>query len=223
MTETAGASTRDTNTRHTKGRILDAGERLFAEHGFAGASARDITAEAGTSLQAINYHFGSKEKLFRAVVRRIIEPINEAQLLRLDRLETEKNSAGEVPLVAELIDTYAAPLTELLERDEARGQVVLRLLARVLAEAGGNSEQLALDEIEETEARYLRAFARVLPRLSAAELWWRFQATRVVIVSHCILYASSQLPETQVDFRAWMLAYLTAAMGAEGVSAAAQH
>ena len=215
MKETAG-------TRDTKERLLDAGEKLFAAHGFAGASARDITAEAGTSLQAINYHFGSKEGLFRAVVRQIIEPINEAQLLRLDSLETEKGDAGEVPSAKELIDTYAVPLTELLERDEARGRIVLRLLARVLAEAGGSSEQLALDEIEETEARYLRAFARVLPRLSREELWWRFQATRVVIVSHCILYVSGQLPETKADFRAWMLAYLTAAMCAEGAVAAAQ-
>ena len=208
MIKAAGATTRD-----TKGQLLDAGELLFAEHGFAGASARDITAEAGTSLQAINYHFGSKEGLFRAVVRRIIEPINEAQQLQLGSLEAEKGDAG-TSSVSELIAVYAAPLTELLERDKARGQTVLRLLARVLAETGSSSEGTVLGEIEKTEARYLRAFARVLPRLSAAELWWRFQATRIVIVSHCILYAGDGVPETKAD--AWLLAYLTAAMCAEG-------
>ena len=210
----------DTGTRPTKKRLLDAGERLFAEHGFAGASAREITAEAGTSLQAINYHFGSKEGLFRAVVRRMIEPINEAQLLRLGSLETVKGEAGAVPSAKELIDAYAAPLTELLGRDGARGQVVLRLLARLLAEAGGGLE--GTDEVEETEARYLQAFARVLPHLSRAELWWRFQATRVVVVAHCILFAGGQTPGTEEDFRTWMLTYLTAAMGAEDAGAATQ-
>lgn len=207
-TETAGA-------RDTRERILDAGEALFAEHGFAGASVRAVTAAAGTNLNAINYHFGSKEGLFRAVVRRIMGPINKEQLRLLTDLEAEKGEAGGGPSAEELIDAYASPLVGLLERDEERGRVVSRLVARVLADASGGFDRAALDEVEESEERYLRAFARALPRLSAEELWWRFQATRVVIAFHWVLSAGGRPPEAEGDdFRAWMLAYLAAAMRA---------
>ena len=41
--------------------LLLAAERLFAEHGLAGVSLRQISIEAGSSNNsAIRYHFGSK-------------------------------------------------------------------------------------------------------------------------------------------------------------------
>ena len=54
----------------TKSRILDAAERLFLEHGFEATSLRQLTAAAGVNLAAVNYHFGSKEELFQAVLTR---------------------------------------------------------------------------------------------------------------------------------------------------------
>ncbi len=47
--------------------ILEAAERLFAEHGFDGTSVRDIAAEAGVNLAMISYYFGSKEGLLGAL------------------------------------------------------------------------------------------------------------------------------------------------------------
>ena len=41
-------------TSDTKERILDAAERLFADHGFPATSMRDITQEAGVNLAAVN-------------------------------------------------------------------------------------------------------------------------------------------------------------------------
>ena len=54
----------------TKARILDAAEALFMEHGFEATSCARITAAAGVNLAAVNYHFGSKEELFQAVLTR---------------------------------------------------------------------------------------------------------------------------------------------------------
>ena len=50
-------------SKDTKERILDAAERLFAAHGFAGTSLRAVTKEAGVNLAAVHYHFGTKEDL----------------------------------------------------------------------------------------------------------------------------------------------------------------
>ena len=51
----------------TKSLILEATERLVAEHGFESVRLRDITTGAGVNVAAVNYHFGSKDKLFEAV------------------------------------------------------------------------------------------------------------------------------------------------------------
>lgn len=215
-----------TETTDTRERILDAAEALFAEHGFAGTSVRSVTAAAGTNLNAINYHFGSKEGLFRAVVGRIIRPVNEEQLRLLEGLEAEGGEAGGAPSVEELIAAYVSPLVELLGRDEERGRAISRLVARVLADAGGVSQRAALAEVEESEGRYLRAFARALPHLPPEELWWRFRSTIVVIAFHRLAAFPTGRPppeappETGEDVRSWMVAFLTAALRAPSADAA---
>jgi AcrR family transcriptional regulator len=64
-------------------RILDSAETLFAQRGYYGVSLRDITADSGTSLNLVRYHFGSKDDLFRAVTARRVDAMNEALLQSL--------------------------------------------------------------------------------------------------------------------------------------------
>jgi len=53
--------------------ILDAALQLFADRGFAETSLRDISAASGVSHPLILHHFGSKEELYSAVKRRVVE------------------------------------------------------------------------------------------------------------------------------------------------------
>ena len=48
-------------------RLLQVALRLFAEHGFAKASTRQIALEAQVNIASIRYYFGDKEGLYRAV------------------------------------------------------------------------------------------------------------------------------------------------------------
>src|SRR3984885_3703235 len=57
----------------TRAAVLDAAERLFAEDGFASTSMRDISTASGISHPLIHHHFGSKEGLYAAVKRRLVE------------------------------------------------------------------------------------------------------------------------------------------------------
>ena len=57
----------------TRAAVLDAAERLFAEEGFAATSMRDISTASGISHPLIHHHFGSKEGLYAAVKRRLVE------------------------------------------------------------------------------------------------------------------------------------------------------
>ena len=69
-----------TTTPHTRDRLLDSAERLFAENGVDATSLRHITNDAEANLASVNYHFGSKEELFRQVFARRIGPINQERL-----------------------------------------------------------------------------------------------------------------------------------------------
>lgn len=53
--------------------VLDAALELFAEYGFADTSLREISRAARVSHPLILHHFGSKESLFEAVKRRVVE------------------------------------------------------------------------------------------------------------------------------------------------------
>jgi TetR/AcrR family transcriptional regulator len=57
----------------TRAAVLTAAERLFAEQGFANTSMRDISCASGVSHPLIHHHFGSKEELYAAVKRRLVE------------------------------------------------------------------------------------------------------------------------------------------------------
>jgi AcrR family transcriptional regulator len=57
----------------TKEKILDVAEGLFAEHGFNDTSLRTITSKANVNLASVNYHFGDKKTLVRAVLNRYLE------------------------------------------------------------------------------------------------------------------------------------------------------
>jgi AcrR family transcriptional regulator len=58
--------------------LLDAGLRLFSQHGYDAASVRAITTAAGANLGAITYHFGSKQAFYEAVVATALLPFAHA-------------------------------------------------------------------------------------------------------------------------------------------------
>ena len=94
----------------TRAALLDAAERLFSQNGIEGTSVRDITKEAGANLGAINYHFGTKDRLALEVFARRIEPVNRERIARLDALEAE---AGRKKLKLEqILDALIRPALE---------------------------------------------------------------------------------------------------------------
>lgn len=56
----------------TRERMLEAGLRLFAQHGFKGVTTRQLTAAAGVNVAAIAYHFGGKKQFYHAVMAQVV-------------------------------------------------------------------------------------------------------------------------------------------------------
>lgn len=57
----------------TKQKIINAAGELFATRGLEGTSIREIVKKADAALCSVNYHFESKEQLFVACVRYVIQ------------------------------------------------------------------------------------------------------------------------------------------------------
>ena len=75
-------------------RLLAAARAAFAQHGFDGASVRDITTAADVNLGAITYHFGSKDALYAQVLMSLVGPLGarvrwamHAKVPPLDRID----------------------------------------------------------------------------------------------------------------------------------------
>lgn len=62
------ANTRTRQKEATRAAILQAALQVFAEHGYAGSSTRDIAALAGAHHALIKYYFQNKETLWREAV-----------------------------------------------------------------------------------------------------------------------------------------------------------
>ena len=162
------------NTEHqmtdTRERLLDAAERLFAENGITETSLRTITTEAGANLASVNYHFGSKEALFREVIARRLGPINQERLRLLDACE---RAAGDAPPPLEaVIRAFVAPSLHLRHEPAHGGEHFMRLMGRVHAEPG-EWTRWALEQFKESFEHFAAAFGRVLPDLPKEELLWR--------------------------------------------------
>lgn len=62
----------DESADTTRQRIMEAASEVFAEHGFAHATVRDIVDRAGANIAAVNYHFGGKNELYAAVLHKLM-------------------------------------------------------------------------------------------------------------------------------------------------------
>ena len=65
------ARTRSEMVVETRGKLIAAGRRAFAERGYAEASMDDFTAAAGLTRGALYHHFGGKKGLLQAVIAEI--------------------------------------------------------------------------------------------------------------------------------------------------------
>jgi AcrR family transcriptional regulator len=161
--------TEKTTTATTKERILDAAEHLFAEQGFAQTSLRDITAEAGANLAAVNYHFQSKDALIAAMFARRIGPVNDERLAMLDRFE-QQAAGGPVPVEC-ILRAFIEPVFSLISTPE--GASAARLIGRIFVEPGDMFERMFTGQFAPTVARFMGAARRALPELPETELYWR--------------------------------------------------
>ena len=155
----------------TKERILDAAEKLFAEHGFEATSLRMITGAAGVNLAAVNYHFHSKDALIEAVFSRRIGPINQE---RLRLLEICENAAGEgSPQIEELFRAFVEPPLRMRRDPACHGADVGSIFGRLYSDPSESARRSFFGLMRPIMGPFISAFRRALPEMPLVELLWR--------------------------------------------------
>jgi AcrR family transcriptional regulator len=144
----------------TQTRILDAAERMIADHGIDGTSMRALTAIADVNLAAVNYHFGSKDGLVVAVLERRMAPVDAA---RRASLAAAQAGGGDLDRI---LAAWLAPLLAALREPDGRFAQVFH---RILVEPGG--WLAAVRQRQRTAAApWIAALTRLLPGHDADDL-----------------------------------------------------
>lgn len=105
----------DSEASPTRTRIINRAEALFAEHGIAGVSMRQIGRAAGQkNVAAVQYHFGTKEELIRAIFAVRMGPFDERRIEYLSELKRAKRDGD----LRSIVTAMVRPLIERLELGE---------------------------------------------------------------------------------------------------------
>ncbi|MGB3761052.1 MAG: TetR/AcrR family transcriptional regulator [Rivularia sp. (in: cyanobacteria)] len=108
--------------------ILQGAMQEFLTHGFAGTTMDKVTAAAGVSKTTVYSYFQDKEKLFIALIERLITSHGVA----LNQLNPEM--FGEEP--AEVLNNFASHLLNQFAKDVSQSPEFLDLIRLMIAESG---------------------------------------------------------------------------------------
>jgi AcrR family transcriptional regulator len=156
----------------TKSRILDAAELLFAEHAFKETSLRTITSKAGVNLASVNYHYGDKKTLVRAVLSRYLEEFMPALKAELEVLLTRDDFSME-----DVFRCVKTPLINLNDYRQKGATIFMSLIGRGYTDVQGHLRWFILTRYEDVLQLFTTAVCRANPSLDPETLFWRLHFT----------------------------------------------
>lgn len=170
--------------RDTASHILDVAEKHFALYGYAGTSLRGIIKEAEVNVAAVAYHFGNKEDLFTAVVRRFALPVVEEQLARLQFVmgEGQRSFQKPAPTLTDVLRAFYEPPIVMVKGLGEKGETLSLFLGRAQTEPDP-IYSLIDSQFSACRDEFIKAFRQLLPGLTEGDYQWRFEFMLALIVS----------------------------------------
>jgi len=162
----------------TKNKILDAAENLFANKGFNGTSLREITSLADVNLAAVNYHFGSKKELIKAVMSRYMNELSP----RLESSLSILCQQQETPDLIEVFSAFIEPLLSLNEFKDNGTSNFLQLLGRGYTDSQGFLRWFLTTQYPGVIDNFVKAVQLAYPQLTAEDIFWRLHFTMGTVV-----------------------------------------
>ena len=156
----------------TKQKILDSAQYLFARDGFQATSLRNITRRAGVNIASINYHFGSKEALLKAVLERHLIPLNKVRIERLKKVSECARQEGRKPPVKDLIVAIVEPTLQFKD-SSPDAEDFIDLVGRAFYEPEGTVRTAFVPLIWPLYEVIIETFREALPDLPEHVFLWR--------------------------------------------------
>ncbi len=123
-----------TASEKTRARLVEAAREVFAQHGFQGATVREICRRADANVAAVNYHFGSKDGL-------LSEALNFNRLKALQIANDATDACPEIRLRLFIHDF----MLMLLDENNASRQC--QMMARELADPTPALDKIVIEAI----------------------------------------------------------------------------
>ena len=153
---------------HTRSAILAAAERLYADRGFGDVTLRDIVAEAGVNLAAVNYHFGSKDELIAELfVTRSIATNRE----RLRELKAAEEQGGGRAPIEVILRALVGPTLRGCLGPENQRSTAARFMIRASIESVPPIRRIKNREVDHLR-KFAAAMRRAMPGRDDTELYW---------------------------------------------------
>lgn len=161
----------------TKQKILNHAELLFAEQGFNDTSLRQITSAATVNLASVNYHFGSKKDLIKAVMDRYLAVFMPQADHALQQLLQQPEFA-----LSQVFECFVAPLMSLTKIRAKGPAIFLQLLGRGYIDNQGFLRWFIVNHYGQVLANFTQAIHKAAPNLSAEDVFWRLHFTLGTVV-----------------------------------------
>ena len=152
----------------TRTSILSAAERLYAERGFGDVTLRDIVAEAGVNLAAVNYHFGSKDELIAELfVTRSLATNRE----RLNELKAAEEAGGGRAGIDSILRALVGPMLRGCLGPERERSTAARFMIRASIESVPPIRRIKNREVDHLR-KFIAAMRRAVPGRDDIDLYW---------------------------------------------------
>ena len=164
-----------TASEKTRARLVEAAREVFAQHGFQGATVREICRRADANVAAVNYHFGSKDGL-------LSEALNFNRLKALQIANDATDASPEIRLRMFIHDF----MLMLLDENNASRQC--QMMARELADPTPALDKIVIEAIAPLH-EFLGRLVREIVGKKASEV----EVRRCVysILGQCLFYRNS--------------------------------
>jgi AcrR family transcriptional regulator len=160
----------------TREQLMDAAEELFAQFGVDAVSIRSINAAAGLAPAAVHYHFGTKDRLLREIVRRRGAHLVTTQTAQIDAIERD----GRSPDAFELVTVMAQPFFDILDLDPVGGRRWVRLIGNLILT--GDERLRHQTATEGVTDRFEALVLRTYPDVPSDFLIRRWRMATIVLV-----------------------------------------
>ncbi len=180
----------DDKTSKTRELLLNSAERLFIARGYDAVGTREIADAAGVNLGAIQYHFGSKGKLFIATVHRLMELSGTDLSTELELELTPKSKLEAAMKLARFISGFLSHLIY------AEGPQACRLMIREIMTDSSRDEEMFTELVSSVAEKFMRpmrdALEDIVRGINSALTPLEVTLAGRSILGQCLFYASNR-------------------------------